>query len=151
MKTHLLIAESDAKLRDYYRRFLTKCNFEVETAADGLNCLEKLRQIRPPVLVLDQELRWGGGDGVLAWMRENCFQYEVAVVLTATAGSSAAAAVDFNLPVYRFLSKPFALKALLESVRAAVAESRQEEPAGHRCREPANPRLSSVDGIRRSS
>ena len=54
MKPTLLIAQSDAELRDAYRRFLTGRGYDVETAADGLDCLEKLRRVAPAVLVLDR-------------------------------------------------------------------------------------------------
>jgi CheY-like chemotaxis protein len=43
-------------LRDAYRRFLTGLGYDVETAADGLDCLEKLRRLAPAVCVLDREL-----------------------------------------------------------------------------------------------
>src|SRR5438067_11067086 len=70
MKQTLLIADGDAELCDLYEMFLTECGYEVEAASDGLDCLRKLRQVIPAVLVLDLELRWGGGDGVLARLRE---------------------------------------------------------------------------------
>jgi DNA-binding NtrC family response regulator len=128
MKPTLLIAEGDAELRHVYQRFLTERGNEVETASDGLDCLEKLRQVRAAVLVLDRELRWGGGDGVLACLREQRAPSEVAVVLTATAGYPTDAGEDIEPPVVKVLPKPFGLTALLESVRAAVAAKRREEP-----------------------
>jgi len=128
MKPTVLIADGDADLCDIYRSFLSDRGFAVETASNGLDCLAKLRQLSPPVLVLDRELRWGGADGVLAWLREERFQSVVAVVLTATVDVSPESANNIELPVVRFLAKPFALPALLESVRAAVAEKKQEEP-----------------------
>jgi CheY-like chemotaxis protein len=84
MKSTLLIADGDAELCHILQRFLGKCGYDGATASDGLDCLEKLRQERPAVLVLDLGLRWGGGDGVLAWLREETVVSGVAVVLTAT-------------------------------------------------------------------
>jgi DNA-binding NtrC family response regulator len=127
MTARLLIAEGDGELREVYRRFLAERSYDVETAADGLECLGKLRRLMPAVLVLDRELHWGGGDGVLAWLREQGVTTGVSVVLTATAGSYPDVLGDMRPPVVRFLPKPFALAALLESVRAAVAESRREK------------------------
>jgi len=122
MKPILLIAEGDADLCTVYQTFFTSYGYEVETASDGLDCLKKLRQVRPAVLVLDLELRWGGGDGVLAWLREESDVSAVAVVLTATADSFPDIAEDIEPPVVKLLLKPFALTALLESVRTAVAK-----------------------------
>jgi CheY-like chemotaxis protein len=70
MKPTLLIAESDAELRKAYRRYLTACGYGVETASDGLDCLEKLCRLASVVLVLDGEPRWGEAGGVLAWLRD---------------------------------------------------------------------------------
>ena len=122
MKPSLLIADGDAELCDLQQRFLSAQGFQVATASDGLDCLEKLRQLSPAVLVLDQELRWGGGVGVLAWLREESAETGVVVVLTATAGALPDPAEDLETPVVRFLPKPFVPAVLLESVRAALAE-----------------------------
>ena len=70
MKQTMLIADGDAELCDHYRNFATEHGYDVETSSDGLDCVRKLRQVTPTVLVLDMELRWGGGDGVLGWLRE---------------------------------------------------------------------------------
>jgi DNA-binding response OmpR family regulator len=128
MKPNLLIADGDAELRAVYQRFLSERGYQVATASDGLDCLEKLRRLSPAVLVLDLELRWGGGDGVLARLREESATSRVPVVLTATAGNPLDVAKVIKPPVVKFLPKPFALTALLESVRAAVAKKGREEP-----------------------
>jgi DNA-binding NtrC family response regulator len=127
MKSTLLIAEGDAELCGIYEEFLTEHGYAVETALDGLSCLDKLRRLMPAVLVLDLELRWGGGDGVLAWLREQRTAPRVPVVLTTTAGYSADVAKDIKPPVVKFLPKPFTLTALLESVHTAVAKKGPEK------------------------
>src|SRR5262249_45535611 len=119
MKPALLIAESDAEPCDVYRRFITERGYEVETASDGLDCLAKLQRATPAAVVLDMNLPWGGGSGVLAWLREERANSGVAVILTATAGHLLEASAAIEPPVVGFLPKPFALTALLESVRSA--------------------------------
>ena len=102
----------------------------METVSNGLDCVEKLRRVTPAVLVLALELRWGGGDGVLAWLREQGAECAVPVILTYTAGNPPPLAAFTEPPVVDHLCKPFALTALLESIRSAVARSgakRKEE------------------------
>jgi DNA-binding NtrC family response regulator len=127
MRPLLLVAEGDAELREVYREALARHSYHVETAADGLECLEKLRQLMPEVLVLDRDLRWGGGDGVLALLREQSALARASVVLTATGCCPADVPEHIQTPVVKLLPKPFTLKALLESVGAALAENRREE------------------------
>jgi DNA-binding response OmpR family regulator len=127
MKPLLLVAEGDPELCEMYWKFLAQRGFEVETATHGLECLEKLRRRMPAVLVLDRELRWGGADGVLAWLREQRPTARISVVLMASAGCSSEVSGDIRPPVVRLLARPFALTALLVSVRAALAENRRED------------------------
>src|SRR5205823_2779004 len=62
----VLIADSDRGLARLCRRALEGSGSAVETAADGLECLSRLRAFRPNLLVLEPELPWGSGEGVLA-------------------------------------------------------------------------------------
>lgn len=129
MKQRLLIADRDADLCEVFRRFLTEWGYEVETSTDGLNCLTKLRQVIPAVLVLDLELLWGGSDGVLAWLREESPAPRITVLLTSTDAVPPDMAEFNEPPVVDYLPKPFALTALLESVRSAVARKKRSEPS----------------------
>ena len=129
MKHRLLIADHDAEWCELYRRFLTELGYEVETATDGLDCLAKLRQVAPAVLVLDQELLWGGGDGVLAWLREESPAHKIPVVFLAAAAAGPDRDVFKESPVVDCLPKPVALTPLLDSVRSAVASKERREPS----------------------
>jgi response regulator RpfG family c-di-GMP phosphodiesterase len=42
----------------------------VATAPNALKCVRRLRHVVPDVLVLEPQLPWGGGDGVLSIMRD---------------------------------------------------------------------------------
>lgn len=123
MRPTVLIADGDAELCDLHRRFLSERGYQVEAAFDGLDCLTKLRQQTPAALVLDLELRWGGGDGVLDWIREEGSMRGIPVILTATAAYPQGIAEFNDSPVVVFLPKPFALTALLECLRSAVAKN----------------------------
>ncbi len=122
MSPTLLVAEGDAELCEIYQSYLSALGYEVETAANGLDCVETLRRMTPAALVLDRELCWGGGDGVLAWLREDETRSHIPVVLTTLAvGHSPENAENQNPPIVKFLRKPFALRTLFESVQAIVA------------------------------
>jgi two-component system KDP operon response regulator KdpE len=126
MRPSLLIAESDAELCHVYRKFLAARGYDVATASDGLDCLQRLRLQRPTVLLLDLELRWGGADGVLAWLREEGASDRIAVVLMATAGYPKDLTALVEPPVVGFLPKPFSLTALLDRVRSAANGGRKD-------------------------
>jgi DNA-binding response OmpR family regulator len=64
----VLMADPDPSLGAMYRETLLQQGFELVTAATGVACVARLRQRPPDVLVLEPQLLWGGGDGVLAIM-----------------------------------------------------------------------------------
>ncbi|MFO0879503.1 MAG: response regulator [Gemmataceae bacterium] len=128
MKPILLIAEADTELRDIFRKFLSERSFDVETASDGLECMAKLRRLRPDLLILDRELLWGGGDGVLACLRESACATRVIQIAT-TLGPDHAE--ELKAPVVRRLAKPFSLKALLEFVGEAIASAVPADPSAN--------------------
>ncbi len=70
MHNRVLIADKDESLLETYREFLLRDGFDVVTAADGLDCVAKLRAFTPDVLVLEPQLPWGTGEGVVAMMYE---------------------------------------------------------------------------------
>lgn len=71
----------------------------------------------PDVLVLERELFWGGGDGVLAVLREERFRWPEAVIMT-TADCRGDSPRTLP-PVAAVLRKPFCMAALWEAVRQA--------------------------------
>lgn len=119
----LLLAEADDELRAVHSQFLSRHRFSVETAAEGLECLAKLRQLRPDLLIVDQDLPWGGGDGVLGVMREDPGLASIPVVLLLAAAGPRVLEGMVPPPVVRVLTKPFSLAALLESLGVVAWDS----------------------------
>lgn len=129
MEPIVLLAEGKPELCAIYRQVLHEGGYQVETASDGLDCLSQLKRLEPAVLVLDLDLRWGGGDGILAWLREQDPTHTLPVILTTGAlppgrTSPSALARQIEPPVLCCLRKPFPLIELLKCVRSALA-SRQ--------------------------
>ena len=117
MKRVVLVADGDAGWRDLSRRLFATLGYGVETATDGLDCLGKLQHLMPGVLVLDLALRWGGADGILAWLREEGREW--AVVLTGDESPQPVSERFLASPrVVAYFRKPLQLSALLEVVRS---------------------------------
>ena len=70
MSVRVLIADPDEYLLDSCREHLEQHGLEVVTATTGLECVQRLRESAPDVLVMEAALPWGWGDGVLAMMHE---------------------------------------------------------------------------------
>src|SRR5579863_7699205 len=76
-RVDVLIADPNEGLLAEYRELLWE-DFRLVTVSDGVECISRLREHAPDVLVLEPQLPWGGGDGVLSIMSE---VPELAIVL----------------------------------------------------------------------
>jgi DNA-binding response OmpR family regulator len=119
MSLEVLIADHDVELAMLYSRFLARHGFSAETVTGGLECLRRIRQLSPDVLVLDRDLPWGGGDGVVACLREE--GVSVPVILTTWSTSPDMVGGLVVPPVVHCLRKFFPLPALLECIRFALS------------------------------
>jgi DNA-binding response OmpR family regulator len=120
MKPSILLAYDDAELRFCYQRFLSLHGFDVETVLGGVECLAKLREKLPDVLILDMNLRWGGPDGVLAVMRQHANFRHVQVLLTASKDSFDDNTSLVSPPVVQVLTEPHTPTQLLDCVRVLL-------------------------------
>ena len=82
MTARILIADRDPLVRDHCCRYLSAYGYGVTVAADGLQCVEQLRDSCPDLLVLDPEIFWGGGQGVLEWLQDVHPAAPMKIVLT---------------------------------------------------------------------
>ena len=69
MKPRFLVVDHDHEFAVAVQRSLVSRGYEAEFSTDGLQCVEVMRKRMPSVLVLDPALLWGGGDGVVEWIR----------------------------------------------------------------------------------
>jgi len=121
MAIRVLIADPDRYLSSVYREHLSLEGFEVATAQDGLECLRKLREFVPHVLVLEPAIPWGGGDGIVALMHEDQRIPEVGVILLLTHGCSPA--VLYNIAQFHisdYLAKPMTGARLAQRIRSVL-------------------------------
>jgi carbon storage regulator len=115
----VLVADPDPCLANSYRRFLAGRGFRSGVANNALDCVNRLRTEVPDVLVLDPDLLWGGGEGVLALIRED---YTVPLVPTLihTWNKGPATFYDGVFPVVQQTAKPLGLTQMEEEIRAMM-------------------------------
>jgi len=72
-----------------YRETLDAVGFSAQHTSNGMDCVALLRAFQPNVLVLDPNIPWGGGDGVLAVRDEEPgLNQNLVIILTAGCDSS---------------------------------------------------------------
>jgi DNA-binding response OmpR family regulator len=113
----ILVVDDDEAIRMMVERVLRRERFEVDTARDGFEAIEKLTKNDYGTILLDLMMPRIDGHGVLRYLEEN--RPEIArsvIIMTANLHSGRDAAA--SQPIFRVLSKPFDLHQLIENVRA---------------------------------
>lgn len=121
MSIRILIADPDEYVLDNYRDYLEQHGFEVATATTGLECVERLRECAPDVLVLEPSIPWGWGDGILAMMHEES-DIPLVPVIVLTYGHDRG--VLYRLAPFKiddYQVKPLRPNRLAQRIRSLVA------------------------------
>lgn len=115
----VLIADPDESLLGEYREH-SRIGFEVVTASDGLACVEQLRQQTPDVLVLEPQLPWGGGDGVLSVMRDVLDLATIPVMILTSCRDPLVLDKIARFPISDFHPKPLSPAKLVKRLKALL-------------------------------
>ena len=113
----ILVVDDDDSIRIMVERVLRREKFEVDTARDGFEAIEKLSRQQYATVLLDLMMPRVDGHGVLRFLeREQGDSRPRVIVMTANLqGASETASAR---PVYRVIPKPFDIMQLLSDVRA---------------------------------
>jgi len=118
MSVSLLVALPDDALLSLVGRSLSGFGYRVDVARGGVECLTRLRREVPDILILDQDIPWGGGEGVLELLRTHDDLSAIPVVLITAESPDDLPTHCLMPPVVRWMRKPFNLEALQGTLRA---------------------------------
>ena len=128
--TRILVIDDDIELLQMVRRMLERAGFEVFTSADGGDGIEKTRQLRPDLVILDLMMPEIDGFQVLQAIRNDPLVSDTPVlVLTARAqpvdreAALAARADDY-------LAKPVSQEELLDRIQEVLNRRRRGSGQG---------------------
>ena len=117
----VLIADPDEILLGEYREH-SRESWEVVTAPNGLVCVERLREQVPDVLVLEPQLPWGGGDGVLAMMHDVLDIGTVPVMILTGCNDPLVLNSISCFPINEFHSKPLSPTHLVKRLHMLLEQ-----------------------------
>jgi DNA-binding response OmpR family regulator len=118
------MADPDASLPPMYREPLFREGFELVGAVSGLECVARLRECVPDVLVLEPHMLWGGGNGVLAIMGESPDLALVPVMILTSCRDPDVLQGVGRFPISDYQLKPLAPGRLAGRLRSLLTHPR---------------------------
>ena len=123
----LLIANNDMVFLKSIRSCLMSEGHEPYTTRSGVECLELLQDLRPDLVVLSEDLWWGGCDGVLECIQCDPSLAGTPVILIAKNNEDEKQRQGYTSSTITSLGPPFRLSDLLERI-ASVGQSNRFVP-----------------------
>jgi DNA-binding NtrC family response regulator len=124
--TKIFIVDDEVVMRKSLSGWLKRDGYEVDTAESGEEAIEKLKQTRFDLLLVDIKMGGISGLEVLKYVREN--DPDVAVVMITAYGSISTAIEAMKNGAYDYLLKPFdpdELGLLIEKIIEQQAQARE--------------------------
>jgi two-component system response regulator ResD len=115
-KKKILVVDDDDAIRAMVERVLKREQYDVESARDGHEAIEKLNRNDYATVLLDLMMPRVDGHGVLRYLEEN-HEVPKPFVIVMTANLQGASETAAARPVFRILSKPFDIRQLVDHVR----------------------------------
>jgi two-component system, OmpR family, KDP operon response regulator KdpE len=113
----ILVIDDEPQIRRIMRETLTNEGYEVDDAKNGMEGLEKLRQFRPDLVLLDINMPDMGGVEVCKFIRGDS---NVAIIMLTVRKSEADKVAALDAGADDFVTKPFSTPELLARVRATL-------------------------------
>lgn len=110
----VLVVDDDDAIRNMVERVLRREQFEVESARDGFEAIEKLSRNDYATVLLDLMMPRVDGLGVLRFLET---EQKPARVIVMTASTNHAHETAAAAPVFRVLPKPFDIHELVSHIR----------------------------------
>jgi two-component system KDP operon response regulator KdpE len=113
----ILVVDDEPQIRRIMRVTLTGAGYEVDDAKTGEEGLEKLREFRPDLVILDINMSGMGG---LETCRAIRADPNVAIIMLTVHNTEAAKVEALDAGADDFVTKPFSTPELLARIRAAL-------------------------------
>ena len=125
---HILVVDDDARLRGLLSRYLAEHGFRVTVAESAAEAREKLRFLKPDLMVLD--VMMPGESGLqLAESLHRDKATDLPVLLLSARGGPDDRVAGFEAGADDYLPKPFDPRELVLRIRALLRRTAQGEPS----------------------
>ncbi|HLN61480.1 MAG TPA: response regulator transcription factor [Symbiobacteriaceae bacterium] len=119
MSRQVLVVDDEPNIRELCRLYLEQEGFTVEEAADGIEGLERAKQLRPALVVLDLMMPGKSGFDVCRELRS----LDIPVIMLTARGDEVDKILGLELGADDYLTKPFSPRELVARVKVVLRRS----------------------------
>ena len=120
MDKHVLLIEDEVNIIEALRFLLSREGWTVDTHSDGTSAVEKIRNIRPNLVILDYMLPGKNGLDILTELREDSSFLTLPILMLTARGQMRDREQAEKAGVSRFMTKPFSNTEVITAVRDLV-------------------------------
>lgn len=121
MAKKIMVVDDEISLQELARAILEREGFEVIIAADGKDCLEKLKTAKPDLIILDMMMPGMSGRETCEKIRADPKTKSLKVIfLTVAKFSETGKDVLKKMNVFDYITKPFDNNDLVKRVKKAL-------------------------------
>ena len=121
MAHRLLVVDDEKEITEMLRERLTKKGFEVVTAFDGAEALEKVKTDDPDVIILDLMMPKLNGFEVLKELKDKfCDKWRPVIILSAKSELDSVKTC-YDLEADHYLTKPCSYENLLRGIETMIS------------------------------
>lgn len=114
-----LVVDDDDPIRTMLAKVVERQNFDVDTARDGAEAIERIDEDGYSVILLDMMMPRVDGYGVLRHLKAH-HPEKLARTIIASAVPESEILRAFEIPVYRIHAKPFDMARLIADIHECV-------------------------------
>ena len=122
MKDTILVVEDEYDIRELLKEFLTETGYDVVTAEDGLDALEKFKSFNYNLIILDIMLPKIDGYVLCEIIRK---ESNVPIIMLTALDSEENQLKGFDLNIDDYITKPFSMKVFLKRVEAVLRREKK--------------------------
>ncbi len=122
----ILVVDDEKGVRHSFRKILGRCGYDVITAENGTEAVEKAGSENPDLVIMDVTMP--GMDGLETLRRLKSGNHSLTVIMMTAYSTSERAITAMKYGAYDYLTKPFDNDALISLVRKAIMDGKMSTP-----------------------
>jgi two-component system, OmpR family, alkaline phosphatase synthesis response regulator PhoP len=121
VKKQVMVVDDEKHILTLLKEVLKNEGFKVITAESGMECLTKLKKVKPDLIVMDMMMPKMSGYDTIKKIRENAKTKELRIVILTV--SKIEEVSMFELSKYKildYINKPFDIKEIVEKLKKYI-------------------------------